>query len=123
MPPPPPPLYPQAPTIFRRCLLSGQHLAKVVFRGIPHHGRASVHTSPVLLHDDARDDVLVRLVERLELLEAIVDDRICPISHLFVIVGDNRSSVGRQREHFQSGQQQKRCTSFAGKRKHTYRIA
>lgn len=59
------------------------YLAKVVLRGIPHHGRAGVDTCPVLLHDDARDDVLEGLVERLELLETVINDRIRPVRHLF----------------------------------------
>lgn len=41
------------------------HLTEVVFRGIPYHRRAGVDASAVLLHDDARDNVLEGFVKRL----------------------------------------------------------
>lgn len=58
------------------------HLAKVVFCCVPHHGRASIDPGPILLHDDARDDVFVGFVEGLKLLEAVVDNGVCPVRHL-----------------------------------------
>ena len=72
------------------------HLTEIVFCCVPHHRGARVDPGPVLLHDDARDYVLVRLVERLELLEAIVDDCVGPVGHLYfnssdrVVVGVHR---------------------------------
>lgn len=62
------------------------HLTEIVFCCVPHHRGARVDPGPVLLHDDARDYVLVRLVERLELLEAVVDDCVCPVGHLFLFI-------------------------------------
>lgn len=43
------------------------HLTEVVLARIPDHGCARIDACPILLHDDTRNDVLVRLVERLQL--------------------------------------------------------
>lgn len=69
--------------IWRSDVLHVAHLAKVVFCGIPHHRCAGVHPGSVLLHDDACYNVLEGLVERLQLLETVVNDRIGPVCHLF----------------------------------------
>lgn len=72
------------------------HLTEIIFSCVPHHRGARVDPGPVLLHDDARDYVLVRLVERLELLEAIVDDCVGPVGHLCFHPSD-RAVVGVDR--------------------------
>lgn len=69
------------------------NLAEVILCRVPHHGRASVNSGPSLLHDDTRDYVLVGLVERLHLFEAVVDDCICPIRHLREGRNQRRGSI------------------------------
>jgi hypothetical protein len=58
------------------------HLALVVLLCVPVHASCCVQSCSILLHDDACYDVLVRLVERLQLSQAVVNDVIRPISHL-----------------------------------------
>jgi hypothetical protein len=58
------------------------YLALVVFLCVPVHARTGVEACSVLLHDDAGDDVLVRLIERLQLPQTVVDDVVRPVCHL-----------------------------------------
>ena len=54
---------------------------EAVLRVVPEKRRARVQARAVLLHDDARDDVFEGPVQRLELLEAGVDDRVDLVVH------------------------------------------
>lgn len=54
----------------------------IVLCSVPNHGSTRVDPCPVFLHNDAGDYVLVRLVEGLELLQTVVDDRVRPVRHL-----------------------------------------
>ena len=64
------------------CIVRISYLADIVVADVPVGAVPDVKARPVLLHDDARDNILERLAQVVQFLHASVTNRVHPVRNL-----------------------------------------